>query len=247
MIGCKGRSRLLPMEVTEALIPRSHCGQAELYWVQCSLSSPRTSFSHHTARDDLNYTLNVSLGFWSHQCSLFPKFCTTLTHIIRKSYTAGVFSQVIPTEHEGHLDILLQPTGQCFCERVYVQEAFGCDMEGLQVMVSICVTEVSFSRCVHDISQREPSLRGDQRHTEIKSFTLQCYVRTSSACLGKDCLLVLSCWLCAGRVVWGEQPALSGGLEGSTRRAQGFSLSHMQRRDLPPKRLMSYSRQLCPG
>lgn len=75
-----------------------------------------------------------------------PRF--SITHIIYKTYAAGVFSQVIPTKHEGHLDILLQPAGQCFCEWVYVQEALGCDMEGLQVMESICVTDICFSRRV---------------------------------------------------------------------------------------------------
>jgi len=153
----------------------------------------------HPSRDDRNYTLNISLGSGSISAAFAPKFCTTLTHIICKTYAAGVFSQVIPTEREGHLDMLLQPTRQCFCEWVYVEEALGCDMEGLQLMVSVRVTEVSFSRCVREILQCEPSLGGDKRHTDIKNFMLQCFVRMSSAWFGKG--LVPSSWPCTGRDV----------------------------------------------
>lgn len=72
---------------------------------------------------------------------------------------------------------------------MYVQEALGCDMEGLQVMVSVRVTEVSPSSSTHELLQCEPPLRGHQRHTEMKSFMLQCFVRLSSAWFGKGCWL----------------------------------------------------------
>lgn len=217
-MGCKGRSLLPSMEVTGNPIPGSHCGQAELYQMQCSPSSP--SFSCHACRDDLNYTLNISLGSGPISAAFPPRFSTTLTHIICKTYTAGVFSQVIPIEREGHLDILLQPTRQCFCEWVYVQEALGRDVEGLQVMVSVRITEVRFPRCVCEILQCEPSLRGSQRHTEIKSFMLQCFVRMSSAWFGKGCCLVPSCWLCTGRAVWGPQNWAGRGAAGQEGGAQ---------------------------
>lgn len=169
--------------------------------IQHSPSPLRTRFSSHPSRNDLNYILNFSLGSGPVSTAFPPRLSTPLTHIIYKTYTAGIFSQVIPAECEGHLDILLQATRQCFHGWVYVQEALGCDVEGLQVMVSVRVTEVSPSRRAREFLQSEPPLKGHQRHTEMKSFVLQCFVRLSSAWFGKGCWLgAFQLALC--RAVW---------------------------------------------